>query len=347
LDVEVQDSWVDYSSNEKFLLLQAKASDDDGNVSNVAYRKFMVSRESILIDTPISRNALTGTVEVKGEVEGVEHERIEYRVDDGDWLFGSSIQTNNNPGDDGKSSWSFNWDTTEIDDGFRQLSVRMVNNSGKESQIAQRSYTIDNIDPAPSLRFIGDVEVLNRGMPAEEAYQGSLLELKFDVYNAGDADASDIFVRLVAPGDESEVYPSQGLIPELPKGESVQVTLFWSATVAGSHDVRIELDPNNAQGDPDTSDNVYVLNYEILQRPDQPVLRYLPGFVTTLPVVPLVDEEYKIDIRIDNLGKSEAFSLDIALEYWIPEAGWQLIDEERVGFVPGATSESGYTMVDF
>ena len=170
---------------------------------------------------------------------------------------------------------------------------------------------------------------------------------KFDVYNAGDADASDIFVRLVAPGDESEVYPSQGLIPELPKGESVQVTLFWSATVAGSHDVRIELDPNNAQGDPDTSDNVYVLNYEILQRPDQPVLRYLPGFVTTLPVVPLVDEEYKIDIRIDNLGKSEAFSLDIALEYWIPEAGWQLIDEERVGFVPGATSESGYTMVDF
>ena len=113
------------------------------------------------------------------------------------------------------------------------------------------------------------------------------------------------------------------------------------------HDVRIELDPNNAQGDPDTSDNVYVLNYEILQRPDQPLLRYLPGFVTTLPVVPLVDEEYKIDIRIDNLGKSEAFSLDIALEYWIPEAGWQLIDEERVGFVPGATSESGYTMVDF
>ena len=347
LDVEVQDSWVDYSSNEKFLLLHAKASDDDGNVSNVAYRKFKVSRESILIDTPISRNALSGTVEVKGEVEGVEHERIEYRVDDGDWLFGSTIQTNNNPGDDGKSSWSFNWDTTEVDDGFREFSVRMVNNSGKESQIASRSYTIDNIDPAPSLRFIGDVQVLNRGMPAEEAYQGSLLELKFEVYNAGDADASDIFVRLDAPGDESEVYPSQGLIPELPKGESVQVTLFWSATVAGSHDVQIELDPNNAQGDPDTSDNVYVLNYEILQRPDQPVLRYLPGFVTTLPVVPLVDEEYKIDLRIDNLGKSEAFSLDITLEYWIPEAGWQLIDEERVGFVPGATSESGYTMVDF
>ena len=145
-------------------------------------------------------------------------------------------------------------------------------------------------------------------MPAENAYQGSLLELNFEVYNAGDADATDIFVRLVAPGEESEVYPSQGLIPELPKGESVSVALFWSATIAGLHEVKIELDPNNAQGDLDTSDNVYTLNYEILERPDQPVLRYLPGSVTTLPVVPLVDEEYSIKIRIDNLGTSEAFS---------------------------------------
>jgi len=347
LDVEIKDEWVDYSSSEKFLLLHAKASDDDGNVSNIAFRKFKVSRESILIDTPIARNPLTGTVEVKGEVEGVEHDRIEYRVDDGDWLFGSSIQTNSGPGADGESSWSFDWDTTEIEDGYRELSVRMVNKSGKISQSADRSYTIDNVDPAPSLRFIGDVDVLNRGMPAENAYQGSLLEMNFEVYNAGDADATDIFVRLVAPGDESEVYPSQGLIPELPKGESVQVTLFWSATIVGLHEVMIELDPNNAQGDLDTSDNVYTLDYEILERPEQPVLRYLPGSVTTLPVVPLVDQDYSIKIRIDNLGKSEAFSLDLALEHWVPNAGWQLVDEERIGFVPGATIESGYTTVDF
>jgi len=347
LDVEIQDSWVDYSSTERFLLLHAKTSDDEGNVSNIAYRKFKVSRESILIDTPIARNPLTGTVEVKGEVEGVEHDRIEYRVDDGDWIFGSTIQTNNNPGEDGESSWSFNWDTTEIEDGYRELSVRMVNQSGKVSESASRSYTIDNVDPAPSLRFIGDVDVLNRGMPVENAYQGSLLELNFEVYNAGEADATDIFVRLVAPGEESEVYPSQGLIPELPKGESVSVALFWSATIAGLHEVKIELDPNNAQGDIDTSDNVYTFDYEILERPDQPVLRYLPGSVTTLPVVPLVDEEYSIKIRIDNLGTSEAFSLDLALEHWVPNAGWQLIDEERIGFVPGATIESGHTTVDF
>ena len=85
------------------------------------------------------------------------------------------------------------------------------------------------------------------------------------------------------------------------------MALFWSATIAGLHEVKIELDPNNAQGDLDTTDNVYTFDYEILERPDQPVLRYLPGSVTTLPVVPLVDEEYSIKIRIDNLEHRRPF----------------------------------------
>ena len=169
LDVEIQDSWVDYSSSERFLLLHAKASDDEGNVSNIAYRKFKVSRESILIDTPIARNPLTGTVEVNGEVEGVEHDRIEYRVDDGDWIFGSTNQTNNNPGEDGESSWSFNWDTTEVEDGYRELSVRMVNQSGKVSESASRSYTIDNVIPLHhcdlSAMLMSSIEACLQRMP--------------------------------------------------------------------------------------------------------------------------------------------------------------------------------------
>ena len=111
--------------------------------------------------------------------------------------------------------------------------------------------------------------------------------------------------------------------------------------------MRIELDPNNAQGDLDTTDNVYIFNFEILERPDEPVLRYLPGAVTTLPVVPLEDQLFEIRIRIDNLGKSDAFSLDVLLEYWSPKDGWFMVDEESISFVPGATIESGHTVVDF
>ncbi len=152
-------------------------------------------------------------------------------------------------GEDGSDSWTFSWDTSEVEDGFHEFYVRMVNKTGFESPIFSRSFTIDNVPPAPSLRFQGDVEIFDQKLPAETAYAGSLLEVKFEVYNAGDKAANDIFVRLTAPGEESEVYPSQGIIPSLEKGESVGVTLFWQASVAGLHEVKIEIDPNNVQGD--------------------------------------------------------------------------------------------------
>ena len=121
------------------------------------------------------------------------------------------------------------------------------------------------------------------------------------------------------------------------------VTLFWQASVAGLHEVKIELDPNGAQGDPEPEDNILTFQFEILERPSQPVLRYLPGSVTTVPNVPLVDEEYTISVRVDNLGQSNAVSLDMVLEYQIPgTSGWQLIGEKRISFIPGATVESGF-----
>ena len=344
-DLELQDSWI--ASDDEMILVYAVAKDVEDNESNAAVRFFQLSRTTIELETPISRNVLSGPVEVTGNVEGVEHDRIEYKVDDGDWKTGTTLTKHDGSGQDGSDSWSFSWDTTEVDDGYREFFVRMVNKTGFTSPLASRSYTIDNIEPAPSLRYQGEVEIFDQKLPAETAYAGSLLEVKFDVYNAGDKDATDIFVRLTAPGEESEIYPSQGLIPSLEKGESVSVTLYWQASVAGLHDVLIELDPNNAQGDLEPEDNALTFPFEILERPNEPVLRFLPGSVTTIPNIPIADEEYQINVRIDNLGQSNAVSLDMMLEYWVPDAGWQSIDEERVSFIPGATTESGSQSVKF
>lgn len=344
-DLELQDSWV--ASDDEFIVVYGLASDAEENESEIAIRTFQLSRTGIALETPISRNVLSGTIEVTGQVEGVEHDRIEYKVDDGDWKTGTELTTHDGPGQDGYDEWMFNWDTTEVADGYRELFVRMVNKSGFSSEIESRSYTIDNVAPAPSLRFQGEVEIFDQKLPADTVYAGSLLEVQFEVYNAGDKAASDVFVRLTAPGEESEVYPSQGLIPSLEKGESVGVTLFWQASVAGLHEVKIELDPNDVQGDLEPEDNVLTFPFEIFERPSQPVLRYLPGAVTTLPNVPLADEEYTISIRIDNLGQSNAVTLDMLLEYLDPVDGWLLVDEERIGFVPGATTESGSATAQF
>ena len=344
-DFEIPNSWVE--SNDLGLLLKAIAYDEDGNQSGTAQRVYQVGRTGMALNSPISRNVLTGTVQVTGSVEGVEHDRIEYKVDDGEWKTGTTLTNHSGPGQDGYSSWNFMWDTSEVGDGFHEFYVRMVNKTGFESPISQRTYTTDNIPPAPSLRFQGDIELFDQKLPAESAYAGSLLEVKFDVYNAGDKVANDIFVRLVAPGEASEIYPSQGIIPSLEKGETVGVTLYWEATVPGLHDVKIELDPNDVQGDPEPDDNVLTFPFEIRERPNQAVLRYLPGAVTTVPNVPLVNEDYTISVRVDNLGLSNAIALEVDLEYFVPDVGFQAIDTEKIGFVPGATVETGSETVQF
>lgn len=346
LDVLIEDSWV--KSNDEYIRVYARALDDEENESNSAIRTIQVSRMGISIQTPTLREVLDGSVQVTGEVEGVEHDRIEYRVDGGEWEFGTTLTNKNGNGEDGLDNWEFTWDTTETDDGSRDFSVRMVNKSGLTSPVATRPFNIDNIAPAPALRFKGGVEVFDQQLPAETVYSGSLLELKFNVFNGGDKNANDIFVRLNAPGEDSEIYPSQGLIPLLEKGQSVEVTLWWLATVAGTHNVSIELDPNNVQGDLDLEDNVFSFTYEILERPSEPVLRFLPGSTTTLPNVPIVNEPYTIRVRVDNLGLSDAISLKVNLARMNQEnGGFETIGEESIVVIPGATTTSGDAVVSF
>ena len=351
LDVLVDDSWVvasDAKYPDEYIRVYARAIDDDGNVSNPAIRTFEVSRMGVSIQNPTLREVIEGSVQVTGQVEGVEHDRIEYRVDGGEWNYGTALNNKSGNGQDGLDKWEFTWDSTEAEDGARDFSVRMVNKSGLSSPLTTRTFNIDNIAPAPALRFNGDVEIFDQQLPAETVYSGSLIELKFEVFNGGDKDASDIFVRLNAPGEISEIYPSQGLIPLLKKGQTVEVTLWWLATVAGTHNVSIELDPNNVQGDLDLDDNIYSFTYEILERPSEPVLRFLPGSTTTLPNIPIVNEPYTIRVRIDNLGLSDAISLKVNLERMNLEyGGFEPIDEESIVVIPGATTTSGDAVVSF
>ena len=350
LDVLIEDSWVEYTDNSyyDFIRVYARATGEEGNESNPSIRDIKVSRMGVSIETPTLREVLEGSVQVTGEVEGVEHDRIEYRVDGGEWKLGTTLNGKSGNGQDGLDDWEFTWDTTETEDGSRDFSVRMVNKSGLTSPVATRPFNIDNIAPAPALRFNGGVEIFDQKLPAETVYSGSLLELKFNVFNGGDKNANDIFVRLNAPGEDSEIYPSQGLIPLLEKGQSVEVTLWWLATVAGTHDVSIELDPNNVQGDLDLEDNVFSFTYEILERPSEPVLRFLPGSSKTLPNIPIVDAPYEVVIRVDNLGLEDAISLNMILERKNPDVqGWEFVDEDNIIVIPGASTTSGSAVAKF
>ena len=340
LDVSVKDSWV--RQDEDYVLVLARAINDEGEESAIDARWINIARMAVTIAGPAIGTALQGTVEFSGTAEGVEHDVLEYKVDNGDWLVGEELDSI----DTGSLDWSFSWNSNSVDDGSHRLNFRMVNKSGVKTDEVRRTYTVDNQPAAPDFQFQGSVEIMDQDLPVFSAVAGTVLEVDFTVLNAGDLDANDVFIQLSADGSQSETYPRETRISTLAEGESQQVTLYWWATQAGTQDVTITIDPNNQQGDPTPSNNVYTFSFEVEERPVEAMLRFLPGSVTTDPRIPLPNTPFDIDVRIDNLGQTEATQLNIRLERWT-SSGWDQIATDEISFIVGSETDSGKAFAEF
>ncbi|MBT5453826.1 MAG: S8 family serine peptidase, partial [Euryarchaeota archaeon] len=306
-----------------------------------------VTDENLIVDMGINFTGpslgtkLSGLVEFTGMVEGTEAERIEFKIDRGDWTFGTDVAN-----EDGESvNWYFNWDSTASDDGQVDIKIRALNASGLKSNISMRSYIVDNIPPSPDFSFTGAPVVFDDGLQVNSALEGSILEIRFEIRNSGDLDANDIYVRLDGPGEDSATYPSFDDITSLAKGESVQTTLYWWATEAGSHEVSVLIDPSDAQNDPKPEDNTYTFSFQIDERPVEPMLRFLPGSARLNPVIPTPDAPFDINIRVDNLGETQATNLKVSLAKQDYETGlYVAIDSPNdvtLTLVPGSETGSG------
>ena len=340
IDISVKDNWV--RQDEDYVLVMARALTDEGDESSLDVRWVNTARMAVTIAGPPLGTALQGTVEFSGTVEGVEHDILEYRVDNGDWLVGEELAEM----DVGSQDWSFSWNSNSVDDGSHRIAFRMVNQSGVVTDDVRRTYTVDNQPAAPDFLFQGTVEIRDQDLPVYSAVAGTVLEVDFTIGNVGDLDANDVFVQIDAVGSQSETYPRETRISTLNQGESQQVTLYWWATEAGTHDVTITIDPNNQHGDPNPNNNIYTFSFDVEERPVEAMLRFLPGAVTTNPKVPLPDSMFDIDVRIDNLGQTEAMQLTMRLERWTSD-GWLEIGTSSIPIVPGSESSSGQGMGNF
>ena len=94
----------------------------------------------------------------------------------------------------------------------------------------------------------------------QSAVAGTVLTVQFSIANVGDLDVNDVFVKLQAPGESSDIYPSEMTIDNLDEGESHSLTLYWWATEVGNHEVLITIDPSNVHSDVNTDDNSYSFN---------------------------------------------------------------------------------------
>ena len=212
----------------------ARALIQDGDESAVAVRWVNIGRMFMAISSPSSSEKLIGNIQFEGTYDGIEPDRIEYQINNGEWNVGYQISS-----EDSSNQWSVSWDSTQVDDGAHRISFRLVNESGVKSDSVRRTYNVDNMPAQSELQFVGVVQILEQGLPVHSAVAGSLLEIDFTIANYGDLDASEILVDLTAPGSGSETYPSEVLVGTLSEGESVQLKLYWWATEQGVHDVTL------------------------------------------------------------------------------------------------------------
>ena len=337
LDVTVTPEWVD--SYEDYSLVKTKAISETGEVIAEGFRVVYIGRMFMALSSPDASEDLVGNVQFEGHYDAIEPDRIEYRLDNsGDWEIGADIQNQGSTG-----QWSFNWDSSEINDGPHLFSFRLVNESGVKSDTTNIEYDIDNIPPQPELQFVGSAQIIQRGLSVQSAVAGSLLEIDFTIANYGDLSASDILIELDAPGSVSETYPSQIVLDDLIEGESTQLKLYWWATEIGVHEVTI----NITTEDSDNSNNQYTFTFTIEERPVEAMLRFMQGAVTTSPKVPMPGMPYAINVRIDNIGQTDATDLRMRLEKRIDDLGWQEITEESIMIVEGSSSSSGQSSVKF
>ena len=336
LDVSIKSDWVDPA--EDYTLVMARAINQAGDGTDVVFRTVNIGRMSMAISSPDTSETLIGNVQFEGTYDGIEPDRIEYQINNEEWEVGYEI-----PSSSSNNQWSFNWDSSEVDDGKHRISFRLVNESEIDSEAIRYMYNVDNMPPQSELQFIGVVQILEQGLPVHSAIAGTLLEIDFTIGNFGDLDASEISVDLIAPGSSSETYPSEVLIERLDEGERMQLKLYWWATEAGVHDVTLNIDEDDA----DNSNNQYTFSFTVEERPVEAMLRFMQGAVTTSPKIPMPGIPYSINVRIDNMGQSDATDLTMRLEKRIDTLGWQQITEESIYVIEGSSSASGHETVTF
>ena len=159
------------------MTIEAKARDSTNAWSDTEKIELMLGSQSISIGNPSGQDPVTGTTSISGTFLSPDPVAVEWRIGRGQWQeipVGSSE-------DYTSVDWSVNWDTTELEDGFHRIAVQGRDRSGVISDELRRTVEVDNYPPAPDLSIFGSISVEEYGIPIEESFVNTFLEVRVDI----------------------------------------------------------------------------------------------------------------------------------------------------------------------
>ena len=312
------------------LTVKAVAKNELGTWSDETTMEYLVGTVNITMNSPSGQNELIGEIEVSGDFETVKGATIQWRLDTEDWedmaVYGGNGQSS--------GDWSFNWDSTSVKDDEYRISVRLVSGVGVVSEEIRRQVIVDNNPPIPDLIFSSSsITVEEFGVSITEAYVNTFLEVRAKIRNNGDVLANDVGVILEENGFRRDEF----LIPVMNTGDYIDVVLYWNPTESGTRNLEIIIDPINSIEEGDEENNKLSASFPILPRPNGVDLAIRDGAIDTSPVIPRPQEQTLIEVRIDNLGDTDAYGIEVSLEKIIDIDNSELIGTSNAAFVLGGS----------
>ena len=308
------------------VIIEAQARNEFEQWSEVVEQKHEVGLVAVTMGGPSGQTAVSGSVNVFGTWDSVNGGTVQWRIGTEPWetaqTFGGSGSSN--------GDWSVTWDTEEVDDGFYRISARMVSGDGIYSEEVKRVVEVDNDPPAPNLIFRTGLSVEEYGVPISETYVNTFLEVRTEIRNDGDMTASNLAISLYENGARKD----EMVLPSIDSGDIVEVVLYWNPTTIGDKTVLVSLDPANTIEELDETDNDQSITFPVIQRPQGIDLAFRDGAVRTEPPIPRPKEQFLITARVDNLGSTDATSVEASLEIH-NGLGWVLVSSTAIPLVMG------------
>ena len=244
--------------------------------------------------------------------------------------------------DRGWTDWSFDWDTTQYKDDEYRLSVRIVSAIGVFSEELRRVVQIDNVEPMPDLVFVSkSISVQEFGIPMQESYVNTFLEVRATIRNTGDQAATNVGVILEEWGERRDEY----VIPNIDTGQFVEVVMYWNPMDPGDALLSISIDPLNSIQELDDNNNELSGTFPVVPRPSGVDLAIRAGSISAVTVsspIPRPDESAIVQVRVDNLGSQDAMGVSGTLEI-MTDRGWEFVVNSTIPLVLGGS----HSMISF
>ena len=330
------------------LYIRVRARSEGGEWSTTASRFVWVGAMKVFPDAPPADRALSGEQTLTANWEAIDPNRIEIKIDDGDWMVKGTMSIDESHSHSGtiyaNGTWSYTFNTDTLPDGQHKVRFRVVNDSGLLSDEAAITVVIDNIN-APDLRVRGDLAVETAsGQTVGSAWVGERLQVSAEITNIGDATASDVLVRL-----EENGLICDAVIFTIESGANVVVKFHYTsenstcASLAGDANLVVRIDPEKQIDDVDRSNNEAETTFKLLERPSGIDLLVHRTDVSTDPRIPRPSDPFYIQLYVSNEGADVSNSAIITIDRWGTvngNGGWTTLVDKSLGSLLGGELSS-------